>query len=237
MRLRLVEQQDVGLLLEAGREGDELALTTREAAGRQGQLILGEPELEERGTGPAGGARAAGSLEALERLLLAGEHPRHPVEVGDHLGAAELRRELGQLPIELDQIRARVEHRLERRPVVTGRVLVEIGDAGAPATRHLAAVGSLEPGQDLQQGRLAAAVRPDDADSRLRLDRQVCSVEDEARAERLRDRPAGEERHGPRDARRRASRSGDAATGLRWANGRVMPGIYRCRSRAPVPRR
>ena len=44
-----------------------------------------EPELEQGGAGPARGARAAGSLEALERLLLAGEHPRHPIEVGDHL--------------------------------------------------------------------------------------------------------------------------------------------------------
>ena len=156
-----------------------------------------EPELEQGGARPPRGARPAGSLEALERLLLAGEHPRHPVEVGDHLGAPELRRELGQLPLELDEIGPRVEHGLERGPVVTGRVLVEIGDPRAAAARHLAAVGSLEAGEDLQQRRLAAAVRADDADPRLRLDRQVGAVEDEARAERLRDR------RGRREASRR----------------------------------
>ena len=149
--LGLVEEQDVGLLLEAGGERDELALATREAVGRQGQLVLREPELEQGGPRSSRGARAAGSLEALECLLLAREHPRHPIEVGDHLRAAELRREPGQLPLELDEIGACVEHRLERRPVVTGGMLVEICDADAPATRHLAAVGSLEPGQDLQQ--------------------------------------------------------------------------------------
>ena len=170
-------------------------------------------------------ARAAGRLEALERLLLAGEHPRHPVEVGDHLGAAELRRQLGQLMVELDQVGACVEHRLQRRAVVAGGMLIEVRDARAPAARDLAGVGSLEPGQDLQQGRLAAAVRADDADSRLGLDRQVRSVEDETRAERLRDRAPCEERHDRRVARCRASRSRDAAIGLIRSNGRVMPGM------------
>ena len=201
-------KQDVRLLLEAGGERDELSLATREAGGRKGQLIRREPELEQGGASPAGGTRATGSLEALERLLLAGEYPRHPVEVGDHLGAAELRREPGQLPVELDEIGASVEHGLERRSLVAGGVLVEICDAGATAARDLPAVGSLEPGQDLQQRRLAAAVRPDDADPRLGLDRQVGSVEDEARAERFGDRASGEERHGREDACVRASRGG-----------------------------
>ena len=39
VRLGLVEQEHVGLLLEAGGERDELALPAREAAGREGQLV------------------------------------------------------------------------------------------------------------------------------------------------------------------------------------------------------
>ena len=58
------------------------------------------------------GARPAGGFESLERVLLPGEHARHPVEIGDHLGAAELRAELGQLVLELDEVGARVEHGL-----------------------------------------------------------------------------------------------------------------------------
>ena len=48
VRLGLVEQQHVGLLLEAGGERDELALTAREAAGRQGQLVRRESPSSRR---------------------------------------------------------------------------------------------------------------------------------------------------------------------------------------------
>ena len=228
--LGLVEQQHVRLLLEAGGERDQLALAAREAAGRKRQLVGREPELEQGGARPARGARPAGCLEALERLLLAGEHARHPVEVGDHLGAAELRAELGQLLLELDEIGARVEHGLERRAVVAGRVLVEIGDAGAAAAGDLAAVGSLEAGEDLQQRRLAAAVRPDDADPGLRLDRQVGAVEDEARAERLRDR------RGRRAASRRDGAFGGHASRTAGCCDRADAGKLPCHAgNLPLP--
>ena len=128
-------------------------------------------------------------------VLLAGEHPRHPVQIGDHLGAAELRRRARSAH---DRARPGRGGRRAPSPAPCGRRRPD-ADRGrrraAPAARDLAAVGSLESRQDLQQRRLAAAVRADDADPRLRLDRQVRAVEDETRAERLRDRAAGEQRH------------------------------------------
>ena len=157
------------------------------------------------------GARPAGRFVSLERVLLACEHARHPVEVRDHLRASELRAELVQLLLELHEVGPGVEHRLQRRAVVTGRVLVEVGDASPAPAGDLAAVGGLEAREDLQQRRLAAAVRANDADPGFRLDRQVGAVEDEARAERLRDRAAGEQGH----------------RGRSFGGYRPMAGIYR----------
>ena len=131
----------------------------------KGELVAREPDLEQRRAGPALDARPAGRLEPLERLLLAREHPRHATQVGDHLVATELRREYRQLAFQLDEVGPCIEDGLEWRALVTGRVLVEIHDSRTPAVGDIAAVGGFEPGEDLQQRRLAAPVRPDDADA------------------------------------------------------------------------
>ena len=59
-------------------------------------------------------ARPAGGLPALEQLLLAAEHPRHAVEVGGDLGRAEPLGDAVQLAVELGEVGAGGEHRLER---------------------------------------------------------------------------------------------------------------------------
>ena len=230
--LGLVEQEHVRLLLEAGRERDQLSLAAREGAGREEELVGREPDLEESRAGATLGARPAGRLEPFERLLLAGEDAGHPTEVGDHLVAAELVRECRELALELDEIGSCRENGLERRPRVAGRVLVEVRDPGAAAARDLAAVGGLLAREDLQERRLAAAVRPDDTDSGLRLDRQVGAVEDEARTERLGDCPAGEQGHCVRSLRFSAfHRAGvpapwKPATYLPLASTRMTAGWY-----------
>jgi len=131
---RLVEEQDVRLLCEAGRERE---------------FVVGEADLEQRSSGPGVGAWAADGLEALESTLLTSQHPGHPIEVGDHLGASELRPEGSQLTLQLDEVLSGCEDRLDRGPIVAGRVLVEVGDARLPMDEDVAAVRCLEPCKDL----------------------------------------------------------------------------------------
>ena len=90
MRLRLVEQEHVRLLREAGGERDQLPLAARERARRQRELGLLEADVEQHGAGAPVEARPAGRLPALDQLLLRAQHARHPVEVGGELGRAEL---------------------------------------------------------------------------------------------------------------------------------------------------
>ncbi len=76
-------------------------------------------------------------------------------------------------------------HRLARAAF---RFLREVPDGrGRRRERDRARVGRVEAGEDLEQRRLAGAVRRDDADAVQRPDRARHPVEDDARAERLRE--------------------------------------------------
>src|SRR4029077_20614374 len=66
------------------------------------------------------------------------------------------------------------------------------------ARRDLARVRGLSAGEDAEQRRLAAAVRPDDPHAGARLDGEVETGEDQPRAEALRDTARLEQRHAPR---------------------------------------
>ena len=83
--LRLVEQEHVGILGQAGCERDQLPLPAGERARRQRQVGLLQAEVEQRRPGSALDARPAGGFPAPDELLLALEHARHPVEVGREL--------------------------------------------------------------------------------------------------------------------------------------------------------
>ena len=85
-------------------------------------------------------------------------------------------------------------HPAQRRALVAGHVLgQERVDEPAPA-RDGAGVRLLEPGEDRQQRRLAAAVRTEHADAHAVGELEIEPVEDEAPAERLRQAAGGEER-------------------------------------------
>ena len=231
VRFGLVEQEDVGVLGEAGRECDQLSLAAREGVRRQRQVGLFEPEVEQRRPRAAVDARPAGFLPALDELLLAPKDARHLVEVGRELGRGELVGDPMQLAVELVEVGPRRADGLERVPLVPERMLrQEGGDDAAPAHRG-SGVRLLEPRDEPEHGRLAGAVRADHADTGTRLDREVEAVEHGSAAERLangvqadkghpaircgrrraRTRPCPRAAH-RRAGRRRRSRSGPAST-------------------------
>ena len=88
-------------------------------------------------------------------------------------------------------------HVLAHAHVRIKRVMLEDHRDAAPARRqgvdplalqpHLAAVGGLEPGDDAQQGRFAAARRAEKGDELLRLHGERHAVQDRGRAEGLAD--------------------------------------------------
>ena len=59
------------------------------------------------------------------QLLLAAQHARHPLEVGGELGRGELLGDPVQLAVELVQVGTGRTHGLERRSLVTERMLGE----------------------------------------------------------------------------------------------------------------
>ena len=73
------------------------------------------------------------------------------------------------------------------------RLLLEHADGGAGVEDRVAVVGVLEPRHDLEQGRLARAVGPDDADLGAVQERQRDVVEDDLVAVRLAHVAQGED--------------------------------------------
>ena len=195
VRLRLVQQQDVRLLGEAGGECDQLPLATRERARREREILLLDADVEQHRACAAVEAGTAGRLPLFHELLLAAQHARHLLQVGGELGPAELLGYAVQLTVELGEIGPGRAHRLERRPPVAERMLREVGDRRAAAADDRARVGLLDPGEQPQQGRLARAVGADDPHAGAGLDEEVEAVEDGAAAERLPDAVQADEGH------------------------------------------
>ena len=160
VRLGLVEEEHVRVLGEAGGERDQLALPARERARRQEQVGLVDPEVEQHRAPAAVDARPAGGLPALDQLLLAAEHARHPVEIGGELWLGELLGDAVQVAVELVEVGAGRADRLERVPLAAERMLRQERDDDAAAPHRGAGVGLLEPGDQLQHRRLAGAVAP-----------------------------------------------------------------------------
>ena len=214
MRLRLVEQEDVGILREAGGERDQLPLAARERIRRQRELVLREPEVEQHRARPALDARPARRLPALDQLLLPAQDAAHAVEIAGERGGRELVGDAVQLPVELVEVRPRRPHRLRRGPLVAQRVLRQERDDDAAPADARAGIRLLEPGEQPQHRGLARAVRPDDAHAGARLDREGEPVEHGAAAERLADGVEADEGHlavrGSRRARTRRGRRGSS---------------------------
>ena len=196
MRLRLVEQQHVGIAQQARGEPDELALAAGEDAGRLAEVVVVEADLREECSRASFEARAAGGGPALDDLLLAAQQTRQLRHVRALLG--ELRLDLGEVRLELVEVRARCAQRLQRVAVVALELLRQEREHEPAARRDLACVRGLRAREDAEQRRLAAAVRPDDPHADARLDVEVEPIEDQPRAEALRDPACLEQGHAPR---------------------------------------
>ena len=121
------------------------------------------------------GAVAAGVGPAREQPLVVGERAGHRVEVGGQRRVGEPRLGRVQLGLERGQLRPGGAARWR-----SGVALVAVDDLrqdGRARARGgsvtVAGVGVLEPGEDPQQRRLAAAVGAEDADPRAGLDVEV----------------------------------------------------------------
>ena len=194
--LRLVEQQDLRILGEAGGERDQLPLAARERGRRQGEIGLLDSDIEQCRPCPPLDARAAERLPALEQLFLTAEHARHLLEVCGESRRPQLIRDAVQLAVELGEVGSSRKHRLDGSARVAEWMLREVGDGEPAAAHRRSGIGLLEPREQPQQRRLAGTVGSDDPHARPRLDREVEPVEHRACPERLADGVQREQRHG-----------------------------------------
>jgi len=196
VRFGLVEQEHVGVAQQARGESDQLALPAGEHARRLREVLVVEAHVAEQRAGAALEARPARGGPALQEVLLALQQPRHPVEVTARL--AERGFDRRELALELVEVRPRCAQRVQCVPRVALELLRQECEHEPPPLRHLSRIGLLEAGKDAEERRLAAPVRPDHAQTHARLDVQVEPVEDQPRAEALRNAACLEERHAPR---------------------------------------
>jgi hypothetical protein len=153
---RLVEQVGVVARQQQGREAGARGLPAGQRRGRQRQ-VDGEPEVGEHRRSAFLEVGAAELQPALERVRVAVVGARHLVAHRCGLG---LHRRIGQSNAGAPQ--QEPLHRLAGHPFGFLRQVAEV--AVGRGRGHAAGVGRAQTGEDLQQGRLAGAVRPDQAD-------------------------------------------------------------------------
>ena len=166
VRLGLVEQQHVGAAGEAGRERDELALPAGELARGHLEQAPVDAERAQVAQRLALGAVAAGVLPAREHALVVGERARHRVEVARQMRVRQPLLGRVQLGLEHGQLRPGGAHGGARVAPVAVDDLRQVREHEPAAADHGPVVGVLEPGDDAQERRLAAAVGAEDADPR-----------------------------------------------------------------------
>ncbi len=112
----------------------------------------------------------------------------------EHLRVLGLRnRVVGEPLLEMQNLRAHVEQRLERQPrfghqcppAVVQAVLRQVADREARGLDHVAAVGFLQAGEHLQERRLASPVGAAQSDALTVIDLPADGVQQGAIAERL----------------------------------------------------
>ena len=135
-----------------------------------------------------------GARDREPLLPAAGEDPGRLLAVGE----AGLPHRHRDLPVDLVLVQVVVPERLAQdgedgRPGVEDRVLRHVADPQALARGARAGRGLLEAGQDLQECRLAGAVRAHEADVVALEDAERQALEERRRAEGLRDLLAGDE--------------------------------------------
>src|SRR4051812_20480641 len=195
VRLRLVEQQDVGPEDEARGERDELALAAAQRGHRALEVAVGEAELAQMADRVALEAVGPGRLPLLEQARVALEHALHPVEVARERGVRELRLAAREVGLERREVRPGVADRPAHAALVAADQLREVRDDRAAAQGHRAGVGLVASREQAQERRLAGAVGADQPDAGAGGQLEVEAVEDPPAAERLHD-AAGAERGG-----------------------------------------
>ncbi len=201
VRLRLVEQEQLGVLDDGRRQADELALPAAEHAGRQLQLALIQPDLGQHRPDPALEGRSTGPLVPVQQPRLLRQHGLHAraVVVDRWIGQASVA--VRQAVVDLAQVRAGVPQRGGRGAIVAQRVLGQHRQPQAALAGDLPGVGLLVTDRDAQQRRLARAIRPDQPDPGAIGQLQVDPAQDLATAEGLGDAAQGEQRHRSRTDR------------------------------------
>ncbi len=163
---RLVEQQQIGLREENGRERDPHAPAAREF--RQGTLLGGGIEaeaMEDRG----GARRRRMGLDVGEPRLNLGD----VVGVAGRLGAIEQRRALD----------VGGEHEIHQRGGAAGRLLFHAAEPRARGQRDLARFGRDLPGDETKKRRLAGPVAANEARARAAGQEDSCLIEEQPAAE------------------------------------------------------
>ena len=173
---RLVEEKDVGVREEKPRDRDAAALAAREDADLLRPVWAAE-------------VGHAALHEVLEVPVV--------VRVDDRLEPLHLRGGLGVVELAAEVLVAshhglRVRNALHNRfedglRVVELRLLREIADLRPLRDLHRAHEVGVETREDLEERRLARAVRADDADVRAVEEREVDVLQDRLRADLLRD--------------------------------------------------
>ena len=160
-RRRLVEQQHVGIGGQHGGDLDPLQRAVRQAGDLGVEQVAEAEGLGQRvGPGPqlALGRHGRAACRACPTI---GRVVGLQVLRGDQVVAD--RRALDQPDV------------LERPPEAEGGPLVDrhVGDVRAPCSSTRPGVGRVEAGDQVEQRRLAGAVRPDDADDLVLADRHA----------------------------------------------------------------
>ena len=125
--------------------------------------------------------------ELVDQGHLALQQPRHAAQVVGQRRIGQRLLDLGQLRLQGGGGRDGGAHRVQRRAVVAGDELGQVGQRRALADRQRARVGRLDARQQAQDGGLARAVGADEAHAGARADLEVEPVEHAAAAEALDD--------------------------------------------------
>ena len=199
---RLVEQQHVGALeQQAGEHAAHLP-----AAGELADVALLVAGLEaEAGEDRERLVLAEEALEVIDALVqigdLAGELEQSSSSSARSRVAASscgLGRRRAARSSSLAARHARQDHVDQRAPAGDRDVLRQPADPHAVRARHLAVVDLLLAGDDLEQRRLARAVRADQADAVAVAEAQRRGVEDHSIAEEQRDVVEDDQAHARR---------------------------------------
>jgi len=121
--LGLVEEEHVWATRKTRRQDSQLALPTAQVLHRPLDVPITDTKGPKITASLAFEARSAQFCEAAQETLLALEHALHPAQVRGHFWRAKLLPAYVQLSLELQDLRPRRAHDLERRAPVALDVL------------------------------------------------------------------------------------------------------------------